>query len=402
MDASVDSRVVMEMIRLLISYTDGKRLTTTSIHKRLYELKRRLPDSNPVKGHLPYYWFKAGAFSEHVQEGITELGNRRIVDVEERKNYRLIKLRTPHKRLIEHDDVVESARQELQQIAKTTNRLSADQDIRIQYEKYAPTQFYPKFRLDFMRGLEEYRKRVGGRDANPDGADRLAKTLVEATASLPILPMLDRFKRAYFDFAYACERMLGRAGQGGKKYAELVTRANDTSIMVWDAFAYGARIIEHDKAYDSRVPGWQAKFDEEVDKLILETGKFYLDVVDAVGAGDELEQPIVSSDFVDHVLGYRKHKEIAYVKFSHVGEQTWAAPDHVKELPEYKTFMHEGHLDWNLMKKLSDPELKSLMDCSMTDHPVFVSYLDKPKTVAYRMIRTATAARNTSALWRSC
>ena len=393
MDASVDSKVVMEMIRLLISYTDGKRLTTTSIHKRLYELKHRLPDSNPVKGHLPYYWFKAGAFSEYVQEGITELENRRIVEVEERKNYRLIKLRMAHKRLIEHDDAVESARQELQQIAKTTNRLSAEQDIRMQYEKYAPTQFYPKFRLDFMRGLEEHRKGFEGRD--PDVANRLAKMLVEATASLPILPMLDRFKRAYFDFAYACERMLGRSGQGGKKYAELVTRANDTSVVVWNAFAYGARIIKHDKAYESRVPGWQAKFDEEVDKLILETGKFYLDVVRAVGAGDELEQPILSGEFVDYVLGYRKHKEIAYVKFSHVDKQTWVAPDHVKELPEYKTFMHEGHLDWNLMKKLSDQDLKSLMDCSMTDHPIFVSYSDKPKTVAYRMIRTATVARNT-------
>ena len=398
MDASVDSKVVMEMIRLLISYTDGKRLTTTSIHKRLYELKRRLPDNNPVKGHLPYYWFRAGAFSEYVQEGITELENQRIVEVEERKNYRLIKLRIEHKRLIEHDDAVESARQELQQIAKTTNRRSADQDMRIQYEKYAPTQFYPKFRLDFMRELEEHRKAVRGRDMDPDRADRLAKMLVEATASLPILPMLDRFKRAYFDFAYAGERMLGRSRQVGKKYAELVTKANDTSIMVWKAFAYGARIINHDKAYDSHVPSWQAKFDEEVDKLILKTGKFYLDVVDAVGAGDELEQPIISGEFVDYVLGYRKRKEIAYVKFSHISEQTWVAPDHVKELPEYKTFMKEGHLDWNLMKKLSDLELKSLMDCSMTDHPVFVSYSDKPKTVAYRMIRTATVARNTNVL----
>ncbi len=63
--------VVMEMIRLSLEYrSGGKGLTRTGVQKVLYELKRSLPEGHRVGESLPYYWFKAGPFSEHVARAL--------------------------------------------------------------------------------------------------------------------------------------------------------------------------------------------------------------------------------------------------------------------------------------------------------------------------------------------
>lgn len=395
MKSGVDS-TVMEMIRLLLKYS-GNAQTMTGVQKRLYELRRRLPENSPVRERLPYYWFKAGAFSDHVQVGIAEMKRRQIVSVEDHGRYKLIRLSPDHKRLVDHDDAVIEAREMMQRIAREARSLGVHQEIRAQYERDAPTQFYPKFKLEFMPELEAHCKRAKRGDADTDRAERLSRSLIDASASLPILPLFGRFKRAYFDFEVACNRAL-RQSEHIDKYAELIAKANRTSILVWDAFACGACIMKHDKAYESCVPAWQVRFDAGVDKLAAETSAFYCYVVGAAGAGEEMELPISGDDFVDHILEYRRRKEIAYVNFFQVGEQTWVAPERVKELPEYKTFMDEGHLDWILIKNLSDPDLAELMRCSMTDRPIFVSYSDKPVAVAYRVITATSSAKNTSVL----
>lgn len=399
MKSSADS-TVMEMIRLLLKYS-GNAQTMTGVQKMLYELRRRLPENSPVRERLPYYWFKAGAFSERVREGMAELEKCQVVSTEDRGRYKLIRLSPDPGRLVDHDDAIMEAREMMQQIVREARPVGVHQEMRAQYERDAPTRFYPKFKLGFMAWLEEHLKRIERGDVDSNRAERLSRSLIDATTSLPILPLFDRFKGAYFDFEGACNRVLEQPDQRGRKYAELVAEAKDTSVLVWNTFAYGARIMEHDGAYESCVPGWQARFEEEVAKLTAVTGAFYSNVVGAFGAGDELEQPISGDELVERILEYRKRKEIAYVRFARAGEQTWAAPDHVKGLPEYKTFMNEGHLDWYLMKNLSDPDLARLMSCSMTDRPVFVSYSDKPVTVAYRVISAASAAKNTSVLERA-
>lgn len=71
MSEQVDTKIIREFIRLAIHYKGkagfGSKMTETSVQKTLYELKRQLPDSNRIKNQLPYYWFKAGAFSEFVK-----------------------------------------------------------------------------------------------------------------------------------------------------------------------------------------------------------------------------------------------------------------------------------------------------------------------------------------------
>lgn len=229
--------VTMEMIRLLLSYVDGRALTMTVVQKLLYELKRRLPENNSVREHLPYYWFKAGAFSEYVSEGIAELERRQVVSVENHGRYKLIRL-CGGNRMVDHDDMVQEARLVLQEVVKEARPRSADGEMRSQYKEDAPTQFYPKFKLGFMQELESHCKNVDRGDACWDQANDLVKMLADATASLPARSLFSRFKRAYFDFEDACCNVFEQAGRSDKKkYAAMIARASEASLWVWETFA---------------------------------------------------------------------------------------------------------------------------------------------------------------------
>ena len=111
--------VVTEMIRLSLKYrSGGKGLTKTGVQKVLYALKRGLPEGNRVGEHLPYYWFKAGPFSERVARGLDDLQSRGVVAEEDHGRYSVFKLRPERGRLIEHDDHIKEARIHLQQIVE--------------------------------------------------------------------------------------------------------------------------------------------------------------------------------------------------------------------------------------------------------------------------------------------
>lgn len=386
---------VMEMIRLSLEYrSGGKGLTRTGVQKVLYELKRSLPEGNRVGEHLPYYWFKAGPFSERVARGLDDLQSGGAVVEEDHGRYSVFKL--GRGRLVEHDAGIQEARTHLQRIVRNMRPFSVDPEMRAQYERYAPTPFYPKFKLDFMPVLEAHGDEAARGRVDSDQAALLTEALRDATMSFPAVPLFRDFKRPYSDFEKACRRALKWAGKGDKKgYAQLVKKAADMSRQVWDAFACGARIMEHDDAYSGRVDDWRAQFSEKTRALSSATDDFYLDVLDVVGSENGYERAISGDDLIDHILEYRKSGEIAYIKFSSPGEQIWRASERIRQLPEYRIFVDEGQLDWLLMKSLDDAELKHVVSRSMTGRPVYVSYVENPpRTITYRMIKTAHPAGN--------
>ena len=86
-----------------------------------------------------------------------------------------------------------------------------------------------------------------------------------ATASLPFYSLFAEFKQAYFDFEVACTRIIKwRENENEKQYGELITNVCNLSYDIWNTFAYGARIMKHDKIYKSMIPEWKYKFDEQV------------------------------------------------------------------------------------------------------------------------------------------
>lgn len=393
------SDTAMEMIRLSLEYRSSKGLTKTGVQKALYELKRDLPEGNSVGAHLPYYWFKAGAFSEHVAKGLEDLQSRSVVVKEDHGRYSVFKSVRTVGRLVTHTADVQEARACLQRIVRDMRPLSVASEMRDQYEQDAPTPFYPKFKLDFMPALEDHHRKAERGSVDPDQAAFLTEAINESTRSLPYASLFGEFRQPYFDFEAACRRLFKWAGKcDQKRYAELAGGAADLSRQVWDTFAHGARILKHDAAYDCRVPAWRAEFLGKVHDLSLAADNFYLAVLDAAGSTGGYERAISKDGLIDHILEYRKSGEIAYVRFPSPGGSVLGASDHIRRLPEYRTFAEEGQLDWLLMKNLDEAELARLANHCMTGRPVFVSYAeDTPKTMTYRMVGAEVSARNTRA-----
>ncbi|MCY4490451.1 MAG: hypothetical protein OXC46_03190, partial [Thaumarchaeota archaeon] len=73
----------MELIRLFLRYREshgfGNKCTEVEIQHILYKLKQNLPETSPIREQLPYYWFKAGVYSEYVSEGIKKLHAEQFV-----------------------------------------------------------------------------------------------------------------------------------------------------------------------------------------------------------------------------------------------------------------------------------------------------------------------------------
>lgn len=395
----------MELVRLLLKSREsagfGNKYFETGIQKTLYRLKSLLPETNSIKEQLAYYWFKAGAYSEYVTESIDILQKEHIITKEQRDTHTLIVLcaESSNQRLAEHDEEMQEARNILRQIVMDMDAYSIDHEIRAQYDEHAPTLFYPRFKLGFMPELITHQKKIDRGDADLDQKNCLTNMLNAATASLPINSLFAKFKPSYFDFEAACCRTIKWADKENmKQYQELISAMSDLSVDVWNTFAFGARIMKHDRAYEGKMQEWKSRFDEEVSLLSHKINEFYLKTLQVVKPLDYDERAITREGFFEHILDYRKNKEIAYINFFAIPKGIEHVPDHVKEMPEYHTLTKQGQLDWLLIRELNDQQLRHIMEQNMTYRPIHVAYAETySKTTTYRIINPAKPVEPTSA-----
>ena len=75
--------IVQEMIRTAVQALPGKRrnkqVTKKQILKVLFRAKEMLPDENPVKDCLAFYWYLEGPFSEIIHSNIESLAARGVL-----------------------------------------------------------------------------------------------------------------------------------------------------------------------------------------------------------------------------------------------------------------------------------------------------------------------------------
>jgi len=399
MSSQVDMTLLRELIRLTLHYKGksgfGSKMTETSIQKTLYELKRKLPETNPIKEQLPYYWFKAGAFSEFVKQELENMSADGILNKDQRENYILLELKQEYTntRFVEHDEHVQEARDLLLKIMSNLQSFSIQNEIKSQYEDDAPSFFYPRFKLEFLPNLEGYYNSITKTENRKDDRshrDCIAKFLNIATSSLLINSLYSDFKRSYFDFETAFYRVM----RWGKKdtepeYQEMLKRSIVLSSQIWSTFAYGARIIKHDRIYEEKVDGWKAMFNEKVIDMSSKINEFYLKVLEVTDPKDFNEQVISLQKFIELVIEYRKEKEIAFINFQtapNIPEIIEKINIEIKNIPEFTTFLTQGQLDWRIIKELSDSELTDIIRNCVSSEPVSVAFSDKgSKIVTYRI-----------------
>jgi len=399
MSLQINDSLIKELIKLSLKYREkagfGSKLTETAIQKTLYELKRNLPSDNPIKEQLPYYWFKAGAYSEFVTKTLEKMTQEGVLKIEEKNNYKLFELNKDfeNKRFVEHDTNLELARQILQRIVENLQPFSIDHEIKSQYEEDAPFLFYPRFKLGFMPNLEGYYNAISkSKVTNHNQTQRecLSKLLNVATASLPMNSLFAGFKRLYFDYETSFYR-ISRWHKNDKDddFQKLIKDSINLSYEIWDAFAYGARIVKHDPIYDERIDSWKKIFFENVSSLTSKLAEFYTNVLEKTKPLDFEEQVISLEKFVNLIVKSRKQKQITFINFQSIPRSTNVfriIDAKAKDVTESETFLRQGQLDWKVLQKLDDAELEELIRKCVSNQPIYVAYSDKgPTTVTYRI-----------------
>jgi hypothetical protein len=208
----LEEGIIKELIRLCLKYREEvepePRLTATAIQKVLYRLKCELPESNKIKRQLPYYWFKAGAYSPYVYHMLEDMQHKVLSTVRKthrlrKSDYRLYTLtkKYKNKRLCKHDSDFIKASNLLRKIVLEIEPFSLDKEIRFQYQYNAPSPFYPRFKLEFLPSLQQFYNTINKMptyhacdQSISIQQDTLLKLLNLASSSLPFSSIFSHFK----------------------------------------------------------------------------------------------------------------------------------------------------------------------------------------------------------------
>lgn len=403
MSHSVENDLAIEeIIRLCLLYRAKKGLATTrtGVVKSLYELKRNLPDDNSLKEKLAYYWFKAGPFSENVVAALDKMISTNIVSKIPNHDYELYTLNPEYtgKRLCTHNTELIQAREILSRIIDNMRPFSIDNEIKSQYENDAPSRFYPNFKLEFLKELNLYCRRLEfatdqkNRKELLEKQENLGKLILDSTVSLPPDSLFSDFKRMYFDFETAFTRLLKINPKSiTNEHIQLIKESLELGAKIWDTFAYGARIIKHDAAYDDRISDWKRDFVTQVQVLAPEVNGFYNTVSKIVNSRDFDEKCLSLPDFVKDIMTLRQKMEIAFINFQTIPDEnliSMIVDDKIKQIPEYGVFIREGQLDWAVIRELTDKQLSDIVDNCVKSNTIYVALSEKDrgtKTRTYRI-----------------
>ncbi len=267
------SEVCPRLIQQIYLARPDLKLSKTAIHKILFMVREALPESDPDRKHLPFYWYDHGPYSEVVESSIEALKAQGLL-LEERTETGKSLLafnRHPPDPLSVHEDPPSV----IGRIVREIDPYRMEVFVRRIYRDYAPYEFMSRYKVDFLVSFKGYRA------SHPEGQCTLNRFLNES-----ITPDLDRLE----DALYACEAVFVEESlfekfndeftayvSGAGKAFEAARRdeAGAYSIVevtyagaldLWYTFAKGVRISDrgHDGYYNGRLGQWEREYRESL------------------------------------------------------------------------------------------------------------------------------------------
>ena len=236
----------------------------TTIHKVLFILKSELPESNKIKGELPFYWYKYGPFSEVVANSINDVLPEYNPPLE-------MEILSPDFEFPYSDDFEEAVHL-LKDLLPSVNIYNPKPFIDEIYRRDAPCRFIPLFKLDFIEPLNKYKDLLGASQTTLEMFDkahkydelgRLEDNLYACEACLPSDSIFDSFNEAFSSYATTVPRIFDHIKNENldldDSYYHIDTIVNE-SEKTWYTFTDGIRILYHDSYYDQEVSVWREKY----------------------------------------------------------------------------------------------------------------------------------------------
>lgn len=268
---SADDAIVLEMIRIAMQRLSTKQnhpyVTKKKILKMLFQARERLPDKNPVKSHLAYYWYRDGPYSENISDGIRQLVRDNIIKIsktDSAETYRLVPERALLP-LVDYDDHVDEAGSEISRVVGEGTHVGGM--LRNIYAA-APFKLYGAYNLEFKPKFESHCDAILNRRESRYANGYILNLLDDAVLAYPPPPKFMEHRRVFMDFAKMLNALLRSDTLSTR--TDLLKPLWALSRKVWDVFAYGVRIYHHDPYYDYRVDEWTSIYKRALIRLDIE------------------------------------------------------------------------------------------------------------------------------------
>ncbi len=180
------SEVCPRLIQQIYLARPDLKLSKTAIHKILFMVREALPESDPDRKHLPFYWYNYGPYSEVVESSIEALKAQGLLLEERTETGKslLVLNRHPLDPLSVHEDPPSV----IGRIVREIDPYRMEVFVHRIYRDYAPYEFMPRYKVDFLVSFKGYYA------SHPEGQCTLNRFLNES-----ITPDLDRLEDALYD-----------------------------------------------------------------------------------------------------------------------------------------------------------------------------------------------------------
>lgn len=279
----IDNKLVQTVIAQIfligknIEGFDG--LPRLHIHKFLYKVKNELSESNPIKDYIPFYWYMHGPFSEVININIDD-----ILVGHQKGGYELLDLRKGFEKNIgfPKDKYFEEFKDKLKTIVKPKNLFKGFYMFRNNIYRDAPCPFiyiYDYFKNNVRDYSEKSQLTLYEASGIYDEIDKLENILYKCENELPSEYLFKHFNDSFSSFVTGATRVFNMVRKDGKSILYSKELLPHTTDIIWETFAYGARILYHDRYYKNRLKDWEYIYNNSLFDLQYHVDNFNTNVL---------------------------------------------------------------------------------------------------------------------------
>ena len=156
---NIETIKIKELIRLIFVYSKRPSIPKKLIQKILWLIKQEIPDDNPIKHQLGFYWYKEGPYSEVISDVVLDMKECEHVQARPDTNFELYRLDSKllHTQLTSSSEIQEIRPILLDKIKESSNDYSNHQLYKKVYDD-GPISFYSDYKSNFLSNFISYCK----------------------------------------------------------------------------------------------------------------------------------------------------------------------------------------------------------------------------------------------------
>ena len=279
----LQSEVVSHLIQQIYHSRPDLKLSKRAVHKILFKVRATLPEDDPVRKNIPFYWYNYGPFSEVVEVSIDTLKVNGILREEE--THRGKSLLMLNNTLTDTLNVLERASAIVECIVREFDPYHIEPFVNQIYRDDAPYEFMPLYKVDYLTLLEEYLAShpVGQttlsrfiEGATTPEIDHLEKIIYDCETELIEEPLFDEFNDEFTSYVSGAGKAFDIIRKDEDNAYLIATITCKTAVEIWYTFAKGVRILDkgHDEYYDKKVEQWEGEYWSALSNMIPRVNRF--------------------------------------------------------------------------------------------------------------------------------